>query len=148
VLALITDDRTADVFTHIIEDYGNFPVKVLVVGSGAEQVIGDNAHIQGRAPEWQLLPEDSPAGVLDYVKSHYIDNLTKIKDLFEKFDEDGSETLDMRELLLVLEQLGVDGLSPEEIERARSDIDADGNGEIDFEEFAYWYLSGREKPQN
>ena len=58
-------------------------------------------------------------------------------DVFESFDRDGSGTIDTEELSLLLKQLGMP-MQPAEVESAE-EIDGDGSGEVDFEEFYHWY---------
>lgn len=66
-----------------------------------------------------------------------------IKDLFTTYDEDGTGTLDTRELGLVVKGLDLD-ISDEELERCAIEIDTDGNGTISFDEFAVWFIGGKE----
>ena len=70
-------------------------------------------------------------------------------------DHDGGGSIDASELYQALSTLDID-VSEEEIQRLLKDVDQDGNGEIDFEEFLYAMseaeryleLGDEGKPQN
>ena len=65
-----------------------------------------------------------------------------VRTAFDKFDADGSDKLERGELLKVLEELGLDVSDGEFVafaEALMEDYDADGNGELDFEEFKKLY---------
>lgn len=93
-----------------------------------------------------LVPLDSSrcpeCGVL-FVADDVVDILRKwiantgiqIRKLFEKFDENGDGTIDSSELKNGLLSLNLADLPPSQVERLVSEIDADGNGVIDLDEF-------------
>lgn len=56
------------------------------------------------------------------------------KDVFDSFDADGSQSIDLDELGNVFRALGQNP-TPEEIQDIIKEVDADGSGEIDFDEF-------------
>jgi centrin-1 len=58
----------------------------------------------------------------------------EIKEAFDLFDTDGSETIDAKELKVAMRALGFEP-KQEEIKKMISDIDEDGSGTIDFAEF-------------
>lgn len=58
----------------------------------------------------------------------------EIKEAFDLFDTDGSETIDAQELHVAMRALGFEP-KKEEIKKMISDIDKDGSGNIDFVEF-------------
>ena len=66
-----------------------------------------------------------------------------VRAAFNKFDADGSGRLERGELLKVLEELGLDVRGDADFlafaEALMEDYDADGNGELDFEEFKKLY---------
>lgn len=78
-----------------------------------------------------------------YLKTTFDKEVDKIKKIFEAIDEDKNKFLSPFELTLVSQQLGKP-LSKEEIEECVKIIDSDGNGQITFDEFAYWWIGGRE----
>ena len=58
----------------------------------------------------------------------------QLKHVFTVFDRDGDGTINTKELGVVMRSLGQDP-SEEELERMIADVDADGSGEIEFDEF-------------
>ena len=60
--------------------------------------------------------------------------LSKYEEIFRRYDVDGSGTIEAAELGEVMKDLGQE-VSPAELHKMIEAIDADGSGEIDFEEF-------------
>eukprot|EP01047_Picozoa_sp_COSAG01_P004196 COSAG01_NODE_136_length_24438_cov_243.426711_6_plen_1982_part_00 len=60
------------------------------------------------------------------------------REMFLAYDNDGSETLDSDEVLALAGSLGKD-LDQKELASAMVMMDADGNGEVTFEEFFGWW---------
>lgn len=58
----------------------------------------------------------------------------EIKEAFDLFDTDGSESIDAKELKVAMRALGFEP-KKEEIKKMISDIDKDGTGTINFSEF-------------
>jgi calmodulin len=58
----------------------------------------------------------------------------ELKDAFKVFDSDGSGSISKSEVKKLLKQLG-QNLSDAELDAMMDEVDTDGNGEIDFEEF-------------
>ena len=56
--------------------------------------------------------------------------------MFELLDKDGGGSLDAAELYSVLKELDIN-ISLDEISSVLQELDKDGNGEIDFDEFLY-----------
>ena len=65
-------------------------------------------------------------------------NEDKVRAIFDDVDKDKSNLLDMEELGDLCDRLGINGLTAEDLSR---ELDADGNGEISYEEFKEWYTS-------
>lgn len=57
---------------------------------------------------------------------------------FQAADIDSSGTIDIRELENIAEALG-HKLTPQQLRRVVEEVDADGNGELDYNEFMVWY---------
>lgn len=94
----------------------------------------------------QLVPLDStrcPECGVVFVADDVVDILRtwvhttgiNIRKLFEKFDENSDGTIDSSELKTGLLGLNLADLPPSQVERLVAEIDADGNGVIDLDEF-------------
>lgn len=60
---------------------------------------------------------------------------------FDKFDKDGNGTIDLQELGQLSAQLG-QPLDDEQLEAAMKDLDLNGDGVIDKDEFSRWFFTG------
>ena len=78
-----------------------------------------------------------------YLKTTFDKEVENIKKIFESIDEDENKYLSPNELALVSKKLG-NPMTKEEIEQCCKIIDSDGNGQITFDEFALWWIGGRE----
>ena len=61
--------------------------------------------------------------------------------MWDAADKDNSGDLDIGEVKEVLRMMGVQRITKAGLETVMSQIDADGSGEVDFEEFETWYWS-------
>ena len=73
--------------------------------------------------------------VMEKLEAWMIDNAMSVKDLFDRFDEDGNGTLESDELVAGLRSLKIAALPVAQLEALVENLDVDGNGVIDFEEF-------------
>lgn len=62
------------------------------------------------------------------------------RNTFKKFDTDGGGSLDIKELKVLLDYIGAK-FSPDELKMAMRELDADGNGTIEMEEFVTWWTN-------
>merc|ERR1711990_200188 len=62
------------------------------------------------------------------------EQIEEIREAFNLFDADNSGAIDIRELKAAMRALGFE-VKKEELKKMISDIDNDGNGDIDFGEF-------------
>merc|ERR1711976_86789 len=63
-----------------------------------------------------------------------IDQIGEFREAFSLFDKDGDGTITTKELGTVMRSLGQNP-SEDELQDMVNEVDIDGNGEIDFEEF-------------
>lgn len=73
-----------------------------------------------------------------------ITDVERVKAIFDKFDLDGSDSIDEDEfnkaLFILMEVTNPSELPENKLKRYWRDADVSGNGEINFEEFLLWYL--------
>mmetsp|Transcript_25575 Transcript_25575/g.42680 ORF Transcript_25575/g.42680 Transcript_25575/m.42680 type:complete len:151 (+) Transcript_25575:52-504(+) len=62
------------------------------------------------------------------------EEISEFREIFNLVDKDGGGSITKVELADLMDTLGIDA-SPDEIDAMISEIDQDGNGDIDFEEF-------------
>ncbi|GJV67318.1 probable calcium-binding protein CML20 [Tanacetum coccineum] len=60
----------------------------------------------------------------------------EMKEAFELFDTDGNGTIDAKELSNAMRALGFE-MTKEQLDQMIADVDRDGSGAIDFDEFVY-----------
>ncbi|XP_078429759.1 putative calcium-binding protein CML13 [Wolffia australiana] len=60
----------------------------------------------------------------------------EIREAFDLFDTDGSDTIDARELNVAMRALGFE-MTDEQIRQMIADVDKDGSGTIDYDEFEH-----------
>ena len=64
----------------------------------------------------------------------------RLQEVWAKVDVDHSGTLDKGEARQVLEEMGWESVTDEMADEMMAVIDADGSGEVDFDEFSAWFL--------
>ena len=64
-----------------------------------------------------------------------------VKPAFAKYDKDGSGAIDKDELSAMSAELG-NPLDDEQLETALKDLDLNGDGVVDIDEFKRWFFSG------
>ncbi len=91
---------------------------------------------QGAAPVTAKVRRPAgPFNALDYVKPGLSeDDIEEIKEAFDLFDSDGSGTVEPRELKSAMVSLGFEAKNAT-LFHVVSELDKDGSGAIDFEEF-------------
>ena len=65
-----------------------------------------------------------------------------IRNMFVRADADGSGSIDRAEVMTIAGSLGL-VLRPKELDAAMTMMDADGDGEITFEQFQWWWSENR-----
>jgi hypothetical protein len=92
---------------------------------------------QEYAPQWLEIFKDLRLKWAD----RYQNTLKKV---FMEYDEDDSGFIDKAELKAMMEKMGTK-LNDEQVKVALKDLDLNGDGVIDFNEFSQWYFSGRQQ---
>ena len=74
--------------------------------------------------------------ITTYIKKLDIpeDKIAEYKEAFDMFDKDGSGTIDVGEIVKIMKNFGYP-INKSEAQRMISEIDDNGDGELDFEEF-------------
>ena len=74
--------------------------------------------------------------ITTYIKKLDIpeDKIAEYKEAFDVFDKDGSGTIDVGEIVKIMKNFGYP-IKKSEAQRMISEIDDNGDGELDFEEF-------------
>ena len=57
-----------------------------------------------------------------------------VHEIFRRYDVDGSDSLDLSELLSVLNDLNIP-MNPKDVDELYDELDEDGSGSIEFDEF-------------
>ena len=100
------------------------------------------------AAEPEPEPEPEPCGVvkpLDMASPEGYDE-SDARELFNKCDVNGSGCINPDEFRTAMQQLAP-GMPPEKLEEGVKDLDADGNGEITWEEFSAWWFKQCQEQQ-
>ena len=63
----------------------------------------------------------------------------RMRELFSEMDDDGSGSLEMNEVKVLMEKMG-QKLNKKKLAKAFAAMDADGSGEVGWEEFSAWYV--------
>jgi len=72
---------------------------------------------------------------MSYIREHFtVNELSEFQEIFDMFDKDKGGSIDAEELESLLHSLGKFP-STEEVEKLLLQVDADGSGEVDFDEF-------------
>lgn len=79
----------------------------------------------------------------DYLRKSFDAEVAKIKGVFESIDINKDGYLTAFELTTVSEKLDKP-MTKEEIDQCVKIIDANGDNQITFDEFALWWIAGRE----
>ena len=69
---------------------------------------------------------------------HYLVYFNNVWHLFEQIDSNGDRRLDAQEFIEGCRVVGIEGLSPVELEREFGEIDGNGGGFVLFDEFCSW----------
>jgi hypothetical protein len=90
--------------------------------------------------EWaRMVMEDKHASVLRPYLSASWTAIVKVKDAFDIFDKDNSGTIYAKEFQQLAFEFG-EVLDDKQVKEALSEVDMDGSGELEFHEFALWWL--------
>lgn len=71
--------------------------------------------------------------------SYKIEQIEELREIFKMYDRDNTGNISNRALKFLLRGLG-DNVNEEEVDLVLKDMDEDGNGTIDFQEFLLYML--------
>ena len=131
-----------DYYAH----YGTAPVTAWVfrkdLNKAMKPLIGSHHKVFLFNPKDETDKYKKTQDALDWCKIEK-DRIFKkdVTDAFNKFDKDGSGTIDKYELADLSLALGHE-LTDYEIDTALKDLDLNGDGVIDLTEFSRWYFTG------
>lgn len=125
------------------------------LSSRRSQEIGDVLRAVGQYPtkdeEKKLLKDHTDGKVVSskqfyaMVKAHQSANENwedELREAFNHFDEDGSGTIDTKEIVHAMTKIG-QKLTEKQAQEFVREADVDGDGEIDYNEFVAMLTSGR-----
>merc|ERR1712100_36646 len=87
-----------------------------------------------------IMPDKSPNMAAAYRMGWSDEQIDEFKQAFYSFDEDGEGTIGRSELGDLLEALG-ENLTANEVDEMMAEVDEDGSGQIDFDEFLGMMIS-------
>jgi hypothetical protein len=120
-----------------IEQFKGYPIKAIY---GKKDEMTPMFETQG----WKFFAETPNNEELkDYLRASFDAEVAKIKGVFESIDNDKNGYLTAFELSTVSEKLEKP-MTKEEIDLCVKIIDANGDDQITFDEFALWWIAGRE----
>jgi len=122
-----TDHIDEAVLAHAMQSLGLF-----VSNKEATKILGKS----DRNQDGQINFEE----FLDFLRNRPRDSTDKLRSAFKKYDLDGDGTIHLEELRKALTTKG-EPMTNEEVDEFFSDMDKDGNGRIDFEEFISYMLN-------
>ena len=116
-----------------------------------DNIVSTKAHDITKRREWKTLrimeEEHAERVATEEAKKSRLDEFRDVVQVaFNKYDEDGSGTMEIDELEQMLKHELREPVPPEDLQAAIQEMDADGNGVVDFEEFLDWFTS--EKVRN
>merc|ERR1740139_981151 len=86
-----------------------------------------------------------PGNVKDSAGVHMVTQIRgDVHDVFAEFDQDHNGFIDVAELHELFARLGCE-MREDEIEEAMKELDTNGDGQVDKEEFSKWYLSSEQR---
>lgn len=134
----ITENGEIPTLMPLLEIYASYPIKIIIYEP--------NVLIpKGQAPNVPKIVRKTMNDNVPAVKA-IIEEIEKLNaqlmSIFKSLDKDHSGFIDANELLLAGKELGVN-LTKEEAEATLKKIDKNGDNVISFEEFSFWWNSGR-----
>jgi hypothetical protein len=93
--------------------------------------------------KWVNKQECKEDKLRQFIAGHYFDLLKLIKETFDKFDKDGSGTIEREEIKKAASELG-ENITSEEFDKCFAVMDENKDGIITFQEFVTWWKLGRQ----
>ena len=118
-----------------------------------DNVVSTKAHDVIKRRAWKTLrimeEEHAVRMATQEARQKRLDEFREVvKIAFDKYDEDGSGTMEIDELEQMLKHELREPVPPEDLQAAIQEMDKDGNGVVDFEEFLDWFTSDNVRNRN
>jgi len=115
-------------------DYNLFVDRVMQ-GDGVQTTdyvsiaVADRFKRMGKAPSIKIGQDKLKVARLD------------VKRIFDKFDFDKSNTIDVKEMFAMLQCVGVTSFASGDVQRIVDELDANKSGVVEFDEFWRWFMA-------
>ncbi len=119
----------------MIDAYSMYPVKIIVHETSVTFSAGQAANVT-------KVPRGDMKVLAQNIKVEREKFLAQLLIVFKSLDKDNSGYIDADELVKASKELGTE-LTKEQADSTLVKIDTDGDKKISFDEFAYWWSSGR-----
>ncbi len=99
--------------------------------------------------EWHdmRMADRASAAIRPYLTIPYA-QLMELHATFQHFDKDGNDTISAKEFQDMIYEVKGEVLDKKALKQALKEVDRDGNGVVDFNEFVWWFVAPRSQYPN